>query len=115
MRRQVLLDQLVPIPVGHHVRIRELEVRHGRSWVPASYDALVNDLDTGVEYVPARLFSSAGPSSSSFSASLLAEKLDAAHARVVATWTGRVVACRVATNASQDHGYATRLLIQPDR
>ncbi len=115
MLRQVVLDQIVPVPVGHLVRIHELELRRGGGWLPAPHDALVVDLDTGIEYVPARLFSTAGASNSFYDATLFKDRLDAEHARIATTWTGRVVACRIATDASRDHGYATRLLIEPAR
>lgn len=45
----LVLDQVVPVPLGHRVRVQQL-----RGGGAAENDAIVVDLDSGIEYVPAR-------------------------------------------------------------
>ncbi len=110
MPQTFVVDLLAPIPVGHRVRVDQVEHREAGTWV-ATRDFLVRDEETGVEYVPSRC-NSKWPDNDWYDKDLYIEELGRDWRRG-ASVVGRVVQCRVAC-AGRHAGYVTRLLVEPE-
>lgn len=116
MQRTFLLNQVAPVPVDHRVQIVVYEkattslLLRSVEWQRVEDWAVIRDVETGIEYAPAGLFTKELGNAYFRTRDYVEDPLPD-HFRPCETLLGRVRACRVVIGGTLDFGCVTRLAV----